>query len=373
MNKGSARWGVLFMAVAMVAVWPATRVGAAEGESPNFKVTDINLGDQLFLSTRDFLAPALTGAGPEVIELTPFSATIKWLTNKDTDSTVLYGQSPGQYGQETSKAYDATTVHTITLTGLEPATTYYFQALFRDKQGNAGRSEERRLTTPRPQPALSNLRVSNIQETAATIAFNTDYFTTAVVECIDLTTLEKKTVGESGYEKSHALALTDLVSDQEYSFTITARDQDGQEIRSSSTAFRTLRDQTPPEITEVRFEPSFSTTGSQNKVRLIVSWRTNEESDSQLRYRSGIMDEGPVTSSPLDEEKVKNHVVTLSDLQQQTTYALRVVSRDASGNVSESEEFVILTPKQKRSFFQIVLDNLEKVFAPFSKAFNQGG
>ncbi len=83
---------------------------------------------------------------PEVISLTANSATIQWTTNKTSNSTVNFGTSSYTH----QKVLDPfVTVHTVTLTGLKPSTTYLFQVLSQDeRQPDQVVSAEGRLTTP---------------------------------------------------------------------------------------------------------------------------------------------------------------------------------------------------------------------------------
>ncbi len=66
---------------------------------------------------------------PEIVSLTPTSATLQWVTNKPSDTRIYYGVS--DLGQ--SKLIDnAATIHTVTLTGLQPASVYTFRATSMD-------------------------------------------------------------------------------------------------------------------------------------------------------------------------------------------------------------------------------------------------
>ena len=66
---------------------------------------------------------------PELISLTPNSATIQWKTNKAADSQVLFGTT--ECDQQKTIEH-AVTVHTVTLTGLKADTGYKFQVVSHD-------------------------------------------------------------------------------------------------------------------------------------------------------------------------------------------------------------------------------------------------
>ncbi|HVZ19706.1 MAG TPA: DUF4082 domain-containing protein [Vicinamibacterales bacterium] len=66
------------------------------------------------------------------------SATLAWTTDEASDSRVDYGTS-ASLGSNVSSA-GLTTAHSLTLTGLSPATTYFFTVTSKDASGNAATS-----------------------------------------------------------------------------------------------------------------------------------------------------------------------------------------------------------------------------------------
>lgn len=354
--------------VSIVLILSCAKTLAVTYNSENYSLEDVNFGEQIFYTAEDTAKPYTIANGPEVIALTPYTATIKWLTNESSTSTVLYGTSSGAYNLESSKAFDNTAIHTVDLTNLSPQTKYYYKAMFRNEAGNVGESEEKAFTTPLPVPQITDITLKDITETSAVVSFNTDFFTTSVIEYINLTTLEKRTVGESGYFKIHSMLLENLTSNQAYSATILARDNEGHESFSSSVSFQTLKDTIPPKIENVKFETS--QIAGKEKARIISSWYTSEISNSQVKFREGSSDQEEYKTTTLGVDMVANHVETISNLKPQTTYRVVLLSTDLAGNVGQSEEFIILTPKQKRTFFQIILDNIAELFKPFSALFS---
>ena len=347
---------------------PMENIFAVNPKSENYGLENVNFGEQVFYTAKDTTKPFTMANGPEIIEITPYTAKIKWLTNELSTSSIFYGLGSNTYTMETSKAYDKTAVHVIDLVNLSPQTTYYYKARFQNENGNIGESEEKSFTTPLPVPQITDIILKDITETTATITFNTDFFTTSVLEYINVTTLQKKTMGENGYVRTHNITFENLTSNQAYSATILARDNEGHESVSSSVSFQTLKDVTPPKIENVKFETS--QVSGKEKSRIITSWHTSEVSNSQIQYREGSTDPKDSLASTLDKDMVTNHVETISSLKPQTTYRIVLLSTDGAGNLGQSEEYIILTPKQKRTFFQIILDNIQELFKPFSNLFS---
>lgn len=359
-------WYGIVMSVALF--WSVENILAVNPKSENFGLEDVNFGEQVFYTAKDTAKPFTMANGPEVIELTPYTAKIKWLTNEPSTSSIMYGTGSGNYTMESSKAFDNTAVHIVDLVNLSPQTKYYYKAMFRGGNGNIGESEEKYFTTPLPIPQITDIALKDITETSATVTYNTDFFTTSVIDYVNTTTLQKKTMGESGYLKNHSITFENLTGNQAYSATILARDNEGHESFSSSVSFQTLKDVTAPKIEDVKFETS--QVAGKEKARIITSWHTGEISNSQIKYREASADPNDSLTSTLDEDMVSNHVETISNLRPQTTYRIVLLSTDAAGNLGQSEEYIILTPKQKRTFFQIILDNIQELFKPFSDLFS---
>ena len=69
------------------------------------------------------------------------TAVITWKTNVPATSTVAYGESSG-YLSDTTLDEELVTTHSITLTGLDPDTTYYYEIRSSDDTDNKVASEE---------------------------------------------------------------------------------------------------------------------------------------------------------------------------------------------------------------------------------------
>jgi hypothetical protein len=92
-----------------------------------------------------------------------------------------------------------------------------------------------------------------------------------------------------------------------------------------------VSDTTPPTISDISVSNITETSAD-------IGWKTDEKSDSQVEYSSS-----PSKLSPLDTERVINHLVHLTDLIPGTTYHFKVMSRDAAGNLAVSGEHTFTT------------------------------
>ncbi len=92
----------------------------------------------------DYAAEYAIDNAPPVISAvaaapTAASAVVTWTTNEAATSTVNYGISPGALSAAATTP-DQVTSHSVTLTGLNPSTTYYYRVTSADLSGNAATS-----------------------------------------------------------------------------------------------------------------------------------------------------------------------------------------------------------------------------------------
>ena len=96
-----------------------------------------------------FEGPAPVISGIVADNITDSSATITWTTDKPTISQVEYGTIGSGYLATPSDA-QLTTNHNITLSGLQPSTTYYWRVRAKDAKGKESISEDMAFTTLAP-------------------------------------------------------------------------------------------------------------------------------------------------------------------------------------------------------------------------------
>ncbi len=116
--------GVLQIAGSIADIIAATYYDADDGTGNPATYSDT--------ARTDCFPPAISNVEPALVENT--SATITWNTDEEADSRVCYGTSmPLDLSTSNSSLV---TAHTVVLTGLTPATTYYFSVESTDEAGN---------------------------------------------------------------------------------------------------------------------------------------------------------------------------------------------------------------------------------------------
>jgi len=92
----------------------------------------------------DITPPIITNV--TITDTTVDSATIKWNTDEVADSLVKYGEVSVSYTENKGNPLFVTN-HTVTLTGLQSGTTYYFVVSSADQSENSAQSAEYNFIT----------------------------------------------------------------------------------------------------------------------------------------------------------------------------------------------------------------------------------
>ncbi len=71
--------------------------------------------------------------GPRVLNLTAHSATIEWKTNKNAANHIRYGLNPS-HPDKSKYVAGGSKEHSLTLTGLQPGKTYYYEIMERSEE-----------------------------------------------------------------------------------------------------------------------------------------------------------------------------------------------------------------------------------------------
>lgn len=177
----------------------------------------------------------------------PNAAVVQWLTNEPADSLVLYGVT-SSYGLQRGDGARVT-AHDLTLTGLQPLTTYHFQVKSKDAANNVGISSNFTFRTSSSVGGTPPLDVTAVRPVSTNDAGVTD--TTAEISW-RTTTLSEGTVSwgpSDGLGRSvltarprnfsHSVKLTDLKPASTYYYQIEARDMFGARFRTGVYSFAT--------------------------------------------------------------------------------------------------------------------------------------
>ena len=272
--------------------------------------------------------PVITN-GPTVVASTSSSLTIEWETDESANSNVNFGTSADNLGDQEISGNNVNT-HRVVLTKLAAGTTYAYEVASTDASGNGEtRSKAAFGTTPSTEdltaPTIStaptiiykNDRSATIQWITNEAANAEVAFGTTADNLINILTLPD-------FDTEHTMTLTNLDANTTYHFKASSTDQSNNGPTSSSTlSFTTdsVPDTQNPTVSDVAASVADSSA--------IISWKTDEVSDTAVRYSTTSGTYGFNTGDATD---VANHRITLTNLLPNTTYFYVVESIDRSGN-----------------------------------------
>ncbi|HEX8994251.1 MAG TPA: fibronectin type III domain-containing protein, partial [Candidatus Paceibacterota bacterium] len=315
----------------------------------------------------DVTPPVISGITVPADHLKSSSARITFATDEIALANVSYGISHDAscnypYSASTS-AYTMT--QSIDLSNLSSGQTYYFCAQATDPAGNTSAWQDGGAFTTAAGPHITGVAVTSLNDTGATITWNTATSSDSYVY-YSLTTSgtqlqDPQTIGTSAFATSsqpgvytHSITLQGLTANTVYSFYVKSTDADGDSSVDTNGVtgyyqFTTTLDTTPPVISEVQTPVT-----SHNAA--VISWRTDELSTSQVEYgtTASTTDGNYSVVTTLNSTPSIFHVITLSsetsniaggtnELTKDTTYYYRVKSVDLAGNVAVSNEYTFNT------------------------------
>lgn len=308
----------------------------------------------------------LTIVGPPTVIPETITATVKWTTDRESSSEVLFSPSNGfdgtNYAYSQTSTGGLTTDHEIRLIGLEPFTDYSFKVRSTDSYSITGESLNFTFQTKASLPEIRNLRVLKVEENAATLAWDTTVPAKALIEYQDQTTGSQSSVGRPTLATSHQMRLADLTLGTRYVAFVISENSGGDRVRSQPIQFITVRDIAAPIISNVTNESTLFP-GGESRVQTIVEWATDEPAACLMTYREGVA--GGTDPIVREKERVEyntKHVEVVVDFAPDTVYQFWLNCTDEAGNKIQSENFVLFTPIQEKNIIDLILENFQSTF-----------
>ena len=276
-------------------------------------------------STADTTAPVIS-----VVQNTPtsISAVITWLTDEAATSAVLYGiDSNNMTGQASTDGL--TTSHTVTLTNLDPSTTYYYKLQSTDISNNTATGAVLSFTTATwtgsvTVPGAPSGVSATIGNGQSTVTFSAPSFNGGS-SITGYTVLSSPTGGIDGSAGSTGLShvITGLSNGTAYTFAVTATNSAGTGPFSADS-----NGVTPAAIPLVIVSGPAMT--SVTNAAAVVGWQTNRPALCNIYYGTST----PPTT-PINESSYRtSHSTTVSGLASDTLYYLDIASCIDQGNNS---------------------------------------
>ncbi len=304
---------------------------------------------------------------PEVVDITPDSATVRWRTNIKAFSVLNYAeesQVPAgstEYPNEASNTSTKVTQHEIKLVNLKPNTTYRILPKSFSIPGAVGQGREQTFTT-RPLPVQG--RITEITNNSFRASWSTPTATTTVVQYKNMATSEVLQKSDENRTTSHSMVIENLLPATSYEVTVYGYAANGNMIEGGApTIITTTQDESAPEISGLKIETAL-VPGRQDRTQTIVAWKTNEPATSIVRYEEGTgAADRPLTNKvEITNNTVTEHTVILTTLKPGGIYRIQIESTDQSGNTTSFPVRTIVVPRQTESILDVIFKNFEDTF-----------
>jgi peroxiredoxin len=177
-------------------------------------------------------------------EITQDTITLSWETNIPATGQIEYGISDA-LGYNTEITGEPATMHSITVTGLEPETTYHFIAVARTGDNKqVVNSEDNTFTTTAPPdtipPVITDVDYSNVSDVDASITWKTDESATGTIE-FGKSSGKYTDIGNAviSPDTEHFVRIAGLSPSTTYYFIIRAVDSSNNEVVSEEMTLTT--------------------------------------------------------------------------------------------------------------------------------------
>jgi len=310
------------------------------------------------------------------LEIGPTEAVVSWLTDKPATSVVYFSESkdyseklPDTYTNSAEDSKNYVEDHKITLKGLSPLTDYHYKLMSESEAGAKAYSSDFTFTTKSEMPVISSARAEKSSDTSILVTWRTNIPTNSAVIYTPIIAgkpdvKRSKSEGLPEFNKEHSVTISRLEPSTIYNLEISSSDHFGNVALKKLDSMSIAKDQTPPEIWQVRAESSILT-GSTDKVQTIIYWKTDEPSTTKVIYEKGanVKENGEFTKSTMENEDLTlNHIAVITSWEPGVIYQFRAVSVDAFGNEAQSKTFTVLTPKQKATVLDLIINNFSDTF-----------
>ena len=282
-------------------------------------------------------------------------AAVTWSTTQNMTSLVEYGLTD-TYGSK-SESNSQTKAHEVNLTKLTIGQMYHFRVRSTDSAGNVFVSGDYAFQ-PKSPPVISNVAVSDVTESGATVTFATNVPSDAVAAYVAVGDPNNSgSQGQTNLVIAHSILLKNLTPGTEYTLKVQAKDESGNASELVGPNFTIGKDTTPPVIDQIHTDSALT---QNDKVQSIISWTTSENATTSIVYREG--KNGEDREINIGDAYIKNHLAVMTVFKPGAVYFFKVKSVDEAGNEGVSNDFALLTPKKKENIIQIIINNFQEIF-----------
>ncbi len=327
------------------------------------KWTDIdgNTGVSQEYTFRTSPAPVLKEVNTAKVGLS--DAIISFTSLGANKVNLYFGASDSFGGLKTINTSVDESSYSMSLDGLSDGVKYYYQLAAVDSEGTEYKGNVFSFTTPQ-RPRISNLRFQPVADkptSTQSVIWTTNVPSTSTITYGKLGTAGTD-IQDSKMTTDHTLVVSGLEDDSQYFLVAQSRDSAGNLAVSDRQIFKTALDTRPPTVSDISIESSIRGSGSEARGQIIISWKTDELSTSQVGYADG---SGATVFNNKSSEEVQlatEHIVILSNLPTSKVYSIQVMSYDKGRNLGVGETQTAIIGRANESVLTLIINSLQRIF-----------
>jgi alpha-tubulin suppressor-like RCC1 family protein len=291
--------------------------------------------------------------------LTDQKAVITFLTDQEAKCAIEYGTESGNYAEVPISESTYNQEHSMHISGLIFNTQYFYKILCEDNIETVISSSEYDFTTKLKQvdsgsetvesvpPEISSVKVEDVTGESAVVRWETDEVSSSSVRYGSTEDMLEGSINSeinsspANFTTSHSVTLRGLIPSTKYYFSILSSDTAGNIGTSSQQDFTT---DSPSSISSIN-------TTSDTLGEATITWNTSQDTTSIVEYGE-TQQYGQIQEN---ETQTQNHSLTISNLQEDTTYHFRVKGEDENGNLYASSDSTF-TPKSPPNIQQTQIE-----------------
>lgn len=294
------------------------------------------------------------------------SVTITWNTNKDSNSVVSYSRSSNFSGSSevigTVASATGTFAHSVSITGLDSGTTYYYVVKSTDADQNEsvddnnGAGYSFQTLNDTSAPTISDINVPLSTPQSFVLFWKTDEPATSQVyyDQTSTSTFSDNTAIDTTLSVYHSVVIEALTPNTTYYYQVRSRDIFGNEAASTSTSVTTAKEgevkivtvggagqfNTPTETKDTT-APTISniTVATTTPFGATVTFTTSEPTIDFMEYGKT----SSYGSTAGSQEYTQQHSITIDGLRMGTEYHFRVKAIDKAANSTISDDLTFKT------------------------------
>lgn len=337
----------------------------------SISVLEASLNEQQrMISELASLTPAPALVGEPRVQVWEDMAVISWQTDKKASSLLSVSEDATELnnGSIIGNPNIYNTEHRVVVTGLAPNISYSYKLQGATPVGALLQSVTRVFETSIKSAKVENYTVNKRDDQNASFRWLSSVPTDTSVRVTpyrndQLISTETRIFNDKNVSTLHEMTVSTFEPGVFYRVELFGRDAKGGIVSQTVDPFYTSDQELSFEISQVRVDSALSLVGS-TKVQTIISWHTTRPAISRIYYRRAGEQNSEEWSgeTKLEESHSKNHMTVITDFEPGVAYQFQIVSQDSSGKEIYSKTYSTLTPRQKESVFQIIVNNIEETF-----------